>query len=106
MGDASPSRRQKPFGVGRASVQRKAPAEDGEEADGATSGKSTKERKAMNKKQKALESKPVLRLWVNVAKIFASEVYSVRSGFSDKTMAEKHCAEGEVTIEVVESPKD
>jgi len=46
----------------------------------------------MNKKRKGLE-KPTLRLWVNVAKIFASKVYSVRSGFSDKTMAEKHRAE-------------
>jgi hypothetical protein len=60
----------------------------------------------MTKERKVCESKPAIRLWVNVAKIFASEVCSVRSGFSDKQMAEKHRTEGEITIEVVGSPKD
>lgn len=52
--------------------------------------------------QSVAENETPMRLWVNVQKIFASQVYSVASGFSDKSMAESHRMEGQVTVEVRE----
>lgn len=60
----------------------------------------------MTGKQDPRENKDTIRLWVNIAKIYYTDVYSVRSGFSSKQMAEKHRAEGEIMIEVVEAPQD